>query len=346
MSFLEKLSQKTTYKPITPFESEVDITDYLTAYKNGTMQMGLTTGCTALDKHFVFKKGNLVMINGFDNTGKTILILWLNLISSMLHDWKWIIFSSENKPGSLFRKLMEYYCQKRITEMTDAEFKDAYKFVNDHFKIIKIDKVYTALEIIKIAEEEMIVNKVDGLMVDPYNSMEKDYSLLKRGESAHEYDYKILTRFRVFKEKHNVTVQINTHPVTEALRKTYTLKTKIIDYRGEEHLVEGHPMPPTRADAEGGGKNANRADEFITIHRLAQHHDLWKQTQFHVRKVKESETGGRVTNLDQPIIFEMLAGGVGFNVNGENVIRRILNKENIKDPSNDIFKNMNGEPNF
>jgi hypothetical protein len=35
-------------------------------------------------------------------------------------------------------------------------------------------------------------------------------------------------------------------------------------------------------------------------------------TEVHVRKIKETETGGRPTSLDQPVKFEMYRGGTAF----------------------------------
>ena len=55
------------------------------------------------------------------------------------------------------------------------------------------------------------------------------------------------------------------------------------------------------SDVEGGGKFVNRADEFMVVHRYTQHETDWIFTDIHIRKVKELETGGRPTPLDQPI---------------------------------------------
>jgi hypothetical protein len=74
----------------------------------------------------------------------------------------------------------------------------------------------------------------------------------------------------------------------------------------------GFPAAPNKADTEGGGKFSNRADEFLTIHRYVQHPTEYNVTQVHVRKVKETETGGRPTMLDEPVLFKMEKGYYGF----------------------------------
>ena len=51
----------------------------------------------------------------------------------------------------------------------------------------------------------------------------------------------------------------------------------------------------------------NRADGFGTVHRKIQHEDepTRRSIEFHVRKVREVETGGMPTPLYSPITFEM-----------------------------------------
>jgi hypothetical protein len=79
-------------------------------------------------------------------------------------------------------------------------------------------------------------------------------------------------------------------------------------------------MPPMASDVEGGGKFVNRADEFIVVHRYTQHETDWIFTDVHVRKVKELETGGRPTALEQPIRLESMKFNVGFIINLESII--------------------------
>jgi len=57
---------------------------------------------------------------------------------------------------------------------------------------------------------------------------------------------------------------------------------------------------------------ANKADDFLTIHRITQHPTDWMITEVHVRKIKDTETGGRPTTLDNPIKFERYKGGYAY----------------------------------
>ncbi|MCW3110529.1 MAG: Phi38:1, partial [Segetibacter sp.] len=225
--------------------------------------------------------------------------------------------------GEVFAQFIEFYLGKRIENMHDQEYNDAVKFVDEHFKIVNIDKTYTAPEIIKIAEDESKISKVDALLLDPYNSLEDDYSLMKSTENKHSYDYKIAGRLRIFGKNNNIYTVLNCHAVTEALRK--------VD-------GDGHPIAPNKADSEGGGKFSNRADDFGTIHRLVQHPELWNETQFHMRKVKNTKTGGKPTPMKEPVIFKMQPGGCRFEINGQDIIRDIRVGKSVEQVN--IFNTM------
>jgi len=80
------------------------------------------------------------------------------------------------------------------------------------------------------------------------------------------------------------------------------------------------PMPPMTSDIEGGGKWGNRADSVLVIHRYSQHEFDWVFTHIHCRKVKEMETGGRVTPLETPLVLQSVVGNVGFKMNGRNLL--------------------------
>ena len=130
--------------------------------------------------------------------------------------------------------------------------------------------------------------KYQGFFIDPYNSLIKDRKQME-GISGHDYDYEATTEMRLFCKDNNVSIWLNTHANTQALRIKHQLG----------HEYAGHPIPPLASDVEGGGKFVNRADDFIVIHRYTQHPSDWTQSHIHVRKVKETDTGGRPTPMNQ-----------------------------------------------
>jgi hypothetical protein len=47
----------------------------------------------------------------------------------------------------------------------------------------------------------------------------------------------------------------------------------------------------------------------------------------HVRKVKEMETGGRPTPMDEPIVLRSLIGNVGFTIGGVDLVKELRGKD-------------------
>lgn len=283
---------------IIPFDTDEK---NILAFRNGTFEKGYSTGIQELDNYFVFKKGDFVCVNGHANIGKTILILYLMVLSAALHKWSWVIYSSENRTWSLRKKIMEFLVGYSLDIMSQRQYDKAKEWMNKFFTFINTDRLYSAKTLINIATEIYNDKPVNGFLVDPYNSLKID---IKSNDkfSTHEYHYEVASRFRIFANSKDVTTFLNCHAVTESLRR-------------KDH--DGYPLAPFAEDTEGGGKFVNRADDFVTLHRIVQHPDRWMETQFHVRKIKEVETGGRPTPFDSPVILKMKFGSCGFtDING------------------------------
>jgi hypothetical protein len=272
--------------PLEFLATRADMDDYLMQWRNGTFQVGSTTGLPSLDKYFRFKRGNFNVFNGFDNVGKSTTIWYLALLSSLYHGWTWMIYSSENKHASIFKKLIEFYWGEKVDKLTEMKYNVAYDFLYQHFKIVKNEKMFNFKDMLSMTEIVMKHEKLDGVLLDPYNSLKIDLADNSK-LSTHEYHYEAASEMQLFAKKHDICVYLNCHVVTSAMR----LK-----------------LPPTKADTEGGGKFANKADDFVTIHRELQDPTKWMNTELHVRKIKEIETGGGYTPLEAPYILSMQAG--------------------------------------
>ncbi len=279
-----------------------DYNGYLEQVIDGTLPMGLTTGSPELDKHFLFKLGNFVNTNGIDNVGKSVWVWWLMLLAAMYHGWKGIIFSSENTLGNFMRKMIQFYWGKQLVgqfAMSNSEYVIAKKFIESHFILIKAQEdLYNYKDIINMVKKAK--TKYPDLnygMVDPYNSLKINLSGFSK-LSTHEYHYEALSEMKSFGQNNNFGWYINHHAYTGAARQK----------DGEKK----YPVAPNKADTEGGQKVANKADDFLTIHRITQHPTDWMVTEIHVRKIKDTETGGKPTILDNPVKFEMYKGGTAF----------------------------------
>jgi hypothetical protein len=277
--------------------------------KYGRVKEGLKIGVPEIDEHIRFKQCNFNIIIGHANVGKTTVIIYLMLLQTIKHKIKWLIFSAENTPQSIARKLIEFKTGKPISNMTDQEINDNLNWVNEYFKIIDVNNTYNYRQLLDEAKEIAKDFKYHGFLIDPYNSLNKDRNLL-RGINSHEYDYEVASEFRLFCKKQKVSIWLNTHAVTDALRKVHA----------KDHDYAGLPMPPSMADVEGGGKWGNRADDVFTIHRYTQHPSEWMYSDIHVRKIKEVETGGRPTPIDEPVRLRMVKNNVGFEFLGIDIL--------------------------
>jgi hypothetical protein len=267
-------------------------------YANGLIPVGLDTGDPDLDKFFRYKK-EFTIINGHSNVGKTTMALYLMVNSAIRHGWKWVVYSSENRTASLKMSLIQFALNKPITNMNHMERKRSYEWVGKHFTVISNKQVYSYSDIIVFLEKIMKQQDVDAVFVDPYNSLKLDMS--NNGIRVHDYHYEAASEFLTFSTANNVAVWLNMHAVTEAQRR-----------KGDDGL----PVAPYAEDTEGGGKFVNRADCFMTFHRKVQHPDpaQRKVTEVHVRKVRDVETGGEPTPIEEPIRFEMNLSRTAFRV--------------------------------
>lgn len=276
-----------------------DEADYLQQVRTQTLPQGLNTGYPEFDKYFRFKNGNLVIVNGHDNVGKSSFLWYLAVLANALHGWKWIMYCAENTEPQVRKSLMQYRAGKALHEMNHVEYEYYTKWAYDNFTIIKSERIVTAHELLMMGQKLVARSYHHAFMIDPYNALDIDLENTKL--NSHEYHYRVTSEFRAFCKRNKTAIYLNCHAVTEALRRTH-----------KDGPYTNYPMPPNKADTEGGGKFANRADDFLTIHRYTQHPTDFNLTEIHVRKIKETETGGRPTLKDDPIRFKMERGIHGF----------------------------------
>lgn len=274
-----------------PEKDHKDIESYI----SGDLKGGLLTGNTELDEYYRFKE-NFTIINGHMNVGKSRMMWFLAAVAAFRYDWKWLINTTENKSRWIRMALYEMICQKRIHDTNFQERKWAYEWVNSHFTIINgSDFDFTAFSFVDMCVDICAKdNDIKGVLMDPYNSLLID-DKIKYSSNKHEYDYSAVSYMRRMSIDCNKAFWLNTHTTTEAQRKRDS-KT-------------GFQSVPYAADSEGGSKFANRADDFITIHRYIDHPDDWMWTQIYIRKIKEQELGGKPTRQENPIRMKYSDGG-------------------------------------
>lgn len=287
--------------------------EYLNQWRKGTFPMGATTGIPEFDKYFRFKEGNLVIINGIDNVGKSTVIWYKAMLAAMYNDWPWLIFSSENSVGSVVRKLIEFYWCEPIATMNETKYQQAKKFVESKFDFIKTGKtLYNYQDVLNMITKALKKKKYKGAMIDPYNSLKLEING-KSKQQGYEFHYEAASVMQLFGKQNNLSIYLNCHVGTAGARK-----------KDEK----GFTIAPQKEDSEMGVMFANKADDFLTIHRVTQHETEWMMSEIHVRKIKETETGGKVTPMFKPFKMKMINGLSGFEHFGYNPVVEWHKKRN------------------
>lgn len=280
--------------------------EYVMDYKNGKIKKGLGIGIKPLDEVLRYKQGQMVMVSGFPNVGKTYFLMWYLLCHSLINNLKWVIWSGENTPEQLKIGLIQMITQSKLEDLNEGNIKTLLQKIDYYFKFVDNTKLYTAQELLNIFNK----TDADGCLIDPFTGLNSD-----RGGRVSQFDrnYLFCNTVREFCNKTKKTVYINTHPISEAARRVYK----------DGHPLAPYVMAPKSSDVEGGMSFVNRTDDFITIHRITNHPTLWNNTFVHVQKVKNTMTGGGITPLDEPITFEYTYNT--FTCGGVNPIKDLIN---------------------
>jgi len=273
------------------------ITEYLEDFHAGRIAEGLTIGCR-LDDHLRYKLGSFNIILGHDNLGKTYWRMWYLLCIAVKHNKKFCVWTGENSGGQIMRDLIQIYSGRRFKELSLAEVYRYEQEVMQYFDFVDNKYVYAYDDLLKIFEAEPYT----GCLIDPYTGLKRKFT--------HESNYEFLNQTREWVNRTGVTIDVCTHPVSDAGRGANSYYPK-----GHEH--EGSLKPPKKDDTEGGKPFANRCDDFYVVHRLADKPDMKNYTLVYVEKVKDVETGGSRTMRDQPVFHEFNYG-LGFKIDGIN----------------------------
>lgn len=245
-----------------------------------------------LDKFCPAKLGQLTVIVGHTNVGKTTVILWL-LAKLIKQGRKILIYSSENRISGLHKQLIRFVTgSEQIT-------KEHLKSISHLVRYIKHEKHFSYRDMLNQATYLLDVDfEFDFFMIDPYNSLKIE---TKFGINTHDYHYQAAQEMRIFCNNIGKSIFLNCHTVTEAQRV--------------KPDKDGHRPAPMDSDVEGGGKFPNTADDTIVIHRQIGSMIEGEKyiSEIHVRKVRNQEFGGEPTPYESPVKIKFKIDRTGFD---------------------------------
>lgn len=249
--------------------------DVLALYR-GERSKGLSTGWPRLDEHMTIRPGDLSIVTGIPNHGKSEFVDALMVNMARLHGWGFAVCSFENGPDEHIAKLAEKYAHAPFWKgpthrMDEASLRGAMGWVREHFMFIRADdEAPTVGWILEKARAAVLRHGVRGLVIDPFNEVEANRP---SGMTETEYVSQILGKVRRFAQSNDVHVWFVAHP--QKLRRDSA----------------GGPVPvPTLYDISGSAHWANKSDFGITVHRPDETRPI---TEIYIRKVRRKWLGKR-----------------------------------------------------
>jgi len=226
----------------------------LNGYRNG-QKRGETTGVAEIDKAWTWKDGEVNTWTGYNNDGKTAMLLQLCLIRSFMSGIKVAVFSPENFPldefyNDLIETLIGKSCDPYYSNnyMSEEEYDYGMNFINEHFFVIYPEKDFQVDTIFEKAKYLVRKKGIRTLVIDPYNMVEH---LLRGGEREDLYISRFMTQLKRFALENQVSVNLVAHQNTP----------KANDKDGNRYFC------PTGNNIKGGGTFADKTDNLLAVWR-------------------------------------------------------------------------------
>ncbi|CAH2034567.1 unnamed protein product [Thlaspi arvense] len=255
--------------------------DEIDAYYHRTHghEYGVSTGWKTLDNFYSVVPGELTVVTGVPNSGKS---EWIDaLLCNLNHSvgWKFTLCSMENKVRDHGRKLLEKHVEKpffdanygrTVPRMSVEELDEGKQWLNDTFSLIRceMDSLPNISWVLERAKAAVLRYGIRGLVIDPYNELDHQRT---PGQTETEYVSQMLTKIKRFAQHHSCHVWFVAHP---------------------KQLQQWDGGPPNLYDISGSAHFINKCDNGIVIHRNRDENagplDL---VQICVRKVRNKVAG-------------------------------------------------------
>ncbi|XP_057537802.1 twinkle homolog protein, chloroplastic/mitochondrial-like isoform X1 [Amaranthus tricolor] len=217
-------------------------------------ELGVSTGWRSLDEYYNVVPGELTVVTGVPNSGKS---EWIDALLCNLNEsvgWKFALCSMENKVREHARKLLEKHIKKpffnvryaeSLERMSREDLEHGKKWLDDTFHLIRCenDSLPNIKWVLDLAKAAVLRHGVRGLVIDPYNEL--DHQRLPSMTET-EYVSQILTMIKRFAQHHSCHVWFVAHP------------------RQLHNWVGG---APNLYDISGSAHFINKCDNGIVVHR-------------------------------------------------------------------------------
>ncbi|CAL9216828.1 unnamed protein product [Arabidopsis halleri] len=233
-----------------------DFFDEIDAYYHRTHghEYGVSTGWKNLDNFYSVVPGELTVVTGIPNSGKS---EWIDaMLCNLNHSvgWKFALCSMENKVRDHGRKLLEKHVKKpffdadygrSVQRMNVEELDEGKQWLNDTFSLIRceMDSLPSIEWVLERAKAAVLRYGIRGLVIDPYNEL--DHQRTSR-QTETEYVSQMLTKIKRFSQHHSCHVWFVAHP---------------------KQLQHWDGGAPNLYDISGSAHFINKCDNGIIVHR-------------------------------------------------------------------------------
>lgn len=222
------------------FTVEDFVPDVMTLFWEGRAR-GISTGLPSVDKLYTVAPGQLTIITGVPNHGKSEFVDQMMVNLARQQGWSFGLCSFENDPPNHLSKLVEKWMFMPFWEgptprMTSSNVEKALGELNEHFHFIRADgEVGPTLDWILVKARILVMRfGIRGMVVDPYNEIEH---CRPDNMSETEYVSLMLSRLKRFAVSHGVHVWFVAHPQKMRPEQGKTPVPTLYDISGSAHFV-------------------------------------------------------------------------------------------------------------
>lgn len=254
----------------------LDTTPRVRHLRDHGWERGVSTGWDEIDRFYTVRPGELTVVTGIPNSGKSNWVDALVVNLAAIHGWRFALFSPENQPiEDHIARVMEKYARVPFHEgptdrMDEQTFEASMNWADAHFTWIlpDDDRDWTVDNVLELAKALIFRKGIRGLVIDPWNELEHS-----RPQGMTETDYigLSLKRMRQFARHHGIHLFVIAHPA------------KLIRDKDGSYPI------PTLYDIAGSAHWRNKADNGLCVWR--DFHDDNAAVEVHIQKIRFRQIG-------------------------------------------------------
>ncbi len=281
--------------------------DVIRLYEEGDQHVkGI--GVHLLDAHFKMKRGEITLLTGVGNYGKSSFLKWLMVTRMVKFGEKFAIFAPEDHPAEEFYfDMAEVYlgCDCKPTNPgrpTKQKVTETHDLISKHVFFIYPKTIAPTPDYVKEKFFELIVKeKIDCCIIDPFNQLTNDWSTT--GGRDDKYLEMFLSDFSRFASNNNVYFFIAAHP--KLMRKE----------------DDGNIKCPDVYDIAGGAMWNNKMDNILVYHKPLQQTDPTSSLcELHSKKIRRQKSVGLRGSFE----FDFNRKSRRFTFDGHDVLYELL----------------------